>query len=124
MATVMGVRHVLAVQDVARSSRWYQQALGFEEYFALDDDWRFLRLGRCIVMMGQCADEVPAAETGNHSYAGYWDVDDARSLFGLWTSRGVEVVKDLTDEPWGQREFGIRTPDGHRFMIGEEIGDA
>jgi len=24
----------------------------------------------------------------------------------------------LRDEPWGMREFGLRTADGHRLMIG------
>lgn len=27
----------------------------------------------------------------------------------------------MTEEPWGLREFGIRTPDGHRIMCGQEI---
>lgn len=25
------------------------------------------------------------------------------------------------DEPWGMREFGVRTIDGHRMMFGQEM---
>jgi catechol 2,3-dioxygenase-like lactoylglutathione lyase family enzyme len=27
------------------------------------------------------------------------------------------------DEPWGMRELGVRTIDGHRMMFGEAVGD-
>jgi uncharacterized glyoxalase superfamily protein PhnB len=36
-------------------------------------------------------------------------------------ARGAEVLKPPTDEPWGRREMGLRSPDGHRFMLGEAI---
>lgn len=37
---------------------------------------------------------------------------------------GAEFVKPLRDEPWGMREFGLRTADGHRIMIGQEMPGA
>jgi hypothetical protein len=30
-------------------------------------------------------------------------------------------VKPLASEPWGMREFGLRTVDGHRIMIGQDL---
>ena len=36
--------------------------------------------------------------------------------------RGAEVISQPTTEPWGLREFSIRTPDGHRIRFGEPIG--
>jgi uncharacterized glyoxalase superfamily protein PhnB len=33
---------------------------------------------------------------------------------------GADVVKPLRDEPWGMREFGLRTACGHRLMIGSD----
>jgi hypothetical protein len=32
--------------------------------------------------------------------------------------RDGELIKELRDEPWGMREFGVRTVDGHRIMFG------
>jgi len=34
---------------------------------------------------------------------------------------GVELTQPLADKPWGMREFGIRTIDGHRLMFGQEL---
>jgi uncharacterized glyoxalase superfamily protein PhnB len=36
-------------------------------------------------------------------------------------AKGVRLVRDLADQPWGMREFGIATPDGHRIMFGQAI---
>lgn len=33
---------------------------------------------------------------------------------------GAEFTQELSDKPWGKREFGIRTIDGHRLMFGQE----
>jgi hypothetical protein len=33
------------------------------------------------------------------------------------------VIKPLKSEPWGMREFGIKTIDGHRIMIGQDLDD-
>jgi len=30
-------------------------------------------------------------------------------------------MQGLADKPWGMREFGVRTPDGHRIMFGQEL---
>lgn len=121
MPVISSPRHVLAVHSVAESSEWYQEKLGFEEFVNLGDDWRFVRRDGVVVMLGQCPDEVPASETGNHSYFAYWHVDEAEGLYKEWTANGVEMTKPLRDEPWRMREFGIRTIDGHRISIGEEL---
>jgi hypothetical protein len=36
-------------------------------------------------------------------------------------SKGAELIKTLRSEPWGMREFGIRTIDGHRIMMGQDL---
>jgi len=37
---------------------------------------------------------------------------------------GAELIKELRSEPWGMREFGVRTVDGHRIMFGQEVATA
>jgi len=34
---------------------------------------------------------------------------------------GAEFIQTLSDKPWGMREFGVRTVDGHRIMFGQEL---
>ena len=36
-------------------------------------------------------------------------------------SKEMDILSSIEDKPWGQREFSIRTIDGHRITFGEEI---
>ncbi len=76
-----------------------------------------------MIMLGECRDAAPAGELGDHSYFGYLRVDDADRYFDELKAKGVEVSSPISDKPWGMREFGLRTPEGHRLMIGQWIGE-
>ena len=49
----------------------------------------------------------------------YLEVDDIEDLYEAVVANGAEPTKTLRTEPWGMREFGVRTVDGHRIMFGE-----
>jgi uncharacterized glyoxalase superfamily protein PhnB len=70
-------------------------------------------------MLGRCPDAVPASELGDHSYVAYLHVDDVQAFHDRAVKAGAEILKPPRDEPWGMREFGVRSPDGHRFMLGQ-----
>jgi uncharacterized glyoxalase superfamily protein PhnB len=72
-------------------------------------------------MAGECPGAVPPRQLGHHSYFGYLVVDDADAYHEHVLSAGGEIVKPLTTEPWGMREFGLQTVDGHRIMIGQDL---
>jgi len=44
---------------------------------------------------------------------------DVEAFHDRAVNAGAEILKPPTDEPWGMREFGVRSPDGHRFMLGQ-----
>ena len=83
---------MLAVPDLQRSAAFYRDVLGFEV--------------RVI---------------GDHSYFAYLVVDDVDGYHRQVVAAGAEIVKPLATEPWGMREFGLRTADGHRIMVGQEM---
>ena len=66
-------------------------------------------------------DALSPEELGNHSYFAYLEVDDVDALHRDFVSNDVSIIKELRSEPWGMREFGIRTIDGHRMMFVREI---
>jgi uncharacterized glyoxalase superfamily protein PhnB len=72
----------------------------------------------CFIMAGECADALPPAELGDHSYFAYVVVDGIDRFHDEVIAKGAVAIKHLRDEPWGMREFGIRTVDGHRIMFG------
>jgi uncharacterized glyoxalase superfamily protein PhnB len=49
-------------------------------------------------------------------------VDDARAVQHELRGRGVTIARELKDEPWGHRSFGVDDPDGLRIWIIEVIG--
>lgn len=114
-------RYVIAVRDLARSADFYRDMLGFEVHDMGDPGWRWFQRDACAILAGECVDAMPAADLGDHSYFAYVQTDDVDGLHDEYLARGVERIKPLRDEPWGMREFGIRTIDGHRMMFGKPI---
>jgi len=117
---ITGTRYVLAVQNLSRSVDYYQKELGFETLWA-GGGWHFLKRGLFIVMLGECADDVSALETNNHSYFAYIDMENIESLYTEYQNKNIDIIAPLKDQDWGQREFAIRTIDGHRIMYGQAI---
>ncbi len=138
MSDFTKVRFVLAVPDLARSTDYYTSVLGLRACLrsphglcgdrkqALNIEftapgWSFLVRGSFRVMLGECTDAMPPAELGDHSWYGYVTVSDAAALYAEYRATGAEIIQPLADKPWGMREFGVRTVDGHRIMFGQEL---
>jgi catechol 2,3-dioxygenase-like lactoylglutathione lyase family enzyme len=115
-------RFVIAVHDLERSARYYHDVLGFEVRTVGDPGWRFFVREACFIMAGECRDALSPAALGDHSYFAYLEVDGIDAFYEAVLSKNAEVIKALRDEPWGMREFAIRTIDGHRIMFGERHG--
>lgn len=111
--------YVLAVPDLARSSAFYQDVLGFS-IRELAPGWLLYVKDSCRIMAGECRDATPPRELGDHSYFGYLVVDSVDEYYERAVAAGAEIVKTLRNEPWGMREFGLRTADGHRLMLASE----
>jgi len=120
MPEITKVRFVLAVLDLEKSTAWYTSVLGLTIDFEAPG-WSFLSRGGFRVMLGECTDAIPAGELGDHSYYGYVTVDDIDALYAEYQRSATEFTQSLASKPWGMREFGIRTIDGHRLMFGQEL---
>ncbi len=121
MDMIQQAMFVLAVPDLEKSARFYREVLGFEVRQIGDPGWRIFQRDAVQIMAGECPDALPPAELGDHSYFAYFRVADAQACHDEILSRGAEILKPLRDEPWGMREFALRTVDGHRIMMGQEL---
>lgn len=115
---IRACRYVISVPNVRRAAEYYRDVLGFEVIEIPDSGWRFLRRDGCMIMAGECPDALSPDALGDHSYFAYLEVDDIEASHTSLVTRGADVVKPLRLESWGMREFGIRTIDGHRIMLG------
>ena len=120
MTTVRSTTHVLAVNKLQESAAYFIEVLGFTRDFALAG-WEFLSLGAFKVRLGECPNEIPARETNNHSYFAYVEVEHIDGLYESYQQSGAALLHELADQPWGMREFGVVTPEGHRIMFGEVL---
>ncbi len=121
MSRFLTPRSVLAVRDLAASTRYYADVLGFELDPMEAVGWSFLSRDAVRLMLGECVDEVPASETGNRSWFLHVMVEELDELHRELRDKGARVVAPPGDRPHGHREVVVETPDGHRIVFGEPI---
>jgi catechol 2,3-dioxygenase-like lactoylglutathione lyase family enzyme len=121
MARFIDSRYVLAVRDLAKSTHFYTEVLGFRADPVDAKRWSFVSKDAFKLMLGECADDVAASEIGNHSWFARVMVDGLDEYYGEVSARGAEVLSKPADRAYGLREFVIRTPDGHRLMFAERV---
>lgn len=112
--------HVLAVKDLAVEAAYYIEKLGFDRDFTVPG-WEFLSFGDFKVMLGECAEEMTAEATGNHSWYAHALLENVDEVYQEFISRGAKILSPIADKPWEIREFSIVTPDGHRIAFGQLI---
>jgi uncharacterized glyoxalase superfamily protein PhnB len=117
---VVHTRHVLAVKDLAASAAYFKEKLGFDLDFTAPG-WEFLSFGIFKVMLGECWDEMSAEETGNHSWFAHALVENVDEVFEEFKANGAIINSVPRNQPWGIRDFGVSTPDGHRITFGQLI---
>jgi len=123
MSPILQNHYVLAVHDVRRSANFYVEMLGFQ-IVREPPGWIFVKKDNCMIMLGECPDDMPASDLGCHSYFAYLRVEDADSYYRHLVAKGADVLSKISDKPWEMREFAVRTPDGHRITIGHSLASA
>ncbi len=121
MPRILQNHHVLAVHDARASARFFVEVLGFE-VTAEPEGWVFVSRDSCMVMLGECPDDLHPSALGCHNYFGYFVVDDADGYHAQVKAAGAQPISEPAYKPWGMREFAVRTPEGHRITIGQRIG--
>ena len=118
---VVSTQFVLAVPSLAEARAYWCGVLGFE---ALEspEGWLFLSLDGHRAMLGECAQALKPSETGDHSYFGYYVLEDVDAYAAAIAARGAIVLSGPADKPWGMREMGVATPAGHRMMFAQRLG--
>ncbi len=123
MPTILQNHYVLAVHNVRESARFYVDGLGFK----ITDQppgWIFVSKDHCMIMLGECPNDMHPSQLGCHNYFAYLVVDDVDAYHDELQKKKISTLGDVADKPWGMREFSVKTPDGHRMMIGQRLGQA
>ncbi len=115
---VQGLRTVVVhVSDVTKSAAFYEQALGLPRVYE--------HRGRVAVGLGDIrlllhpaeldsADIAIARHGRTELYLSVLDVDAA---IGELQAKGVPVMQESADEPWGERDAAVLDPDGYPVYL-------
>jgi uncharacterized glyoxalase superfamily protein PhnB len=120
MATILENHYVLAVHNARATANFFVNVLGFA-VVAEPVGWVFVKKDACLIMIGERPNDLPPADIGCHNYFAYLRVDDVDGYFARVKAAGGEPRSEPRDQPWGMREFGVKTPEGHRVMIAQVI---
>jgi catechol 2,3-dioxygenase-like lactoylglutathione lyase family enzyme len=118
---ILGSDPVLTVHDLERSAAWYSDVLGCQVGEVDPGNWTFCHAGGVTFMLGRCPDVPAAIETRRPQLYRVSPSRRRRCHYRKAVAVRSEVLKDLREEPRGMREFGLRSPDGHRFMVGQRV---
>ena len=106
----------LNVDDVVASSKFLAEHFGFREEMAADGFASLARddSGMHVVFLRRGLETLPADQ--RHDRAGglilAFVVDDLEGELVRLQAEGVAITMPLTEEPWGERAFQVRDPNG------------
>ncbi|GII92318.1 VOC family protein [Sinosporangium siamense] len=107
----------LNVEDVAASSAFLTKHFGFTEQAA--DPAGFASLSRedsgmNVVFLRRGLSSLPADQRDDHARGLIlaFEVDDLEGELARLEAEGVTITMPLTPEPWGERAFQVRDPNG------------
>jgi len=115
---------VLVYPDVRAAVAWLQEAFGFEERLQIGESHRSqLRFGDGAVIVGDVRGERRPPRPGEETHSVVVRVDDAHAVFERATAHGAKVIYEPTDWEYGERQFEVEDPAGHRWIFSETLRD-
>ena len=90
MSPILQNHYVLAVHDIRRSAEFYVQMLGFR-IVNEPPGWIFVQKDNCLIMLGECPDDLPPADLGCHNYFAYLRVADADEYYNDLKAKGADL---------------------------------
>ena len=118
------------VHDPDQALAFYRDALGLEERNDVGKgDFRWITVGAAAqpdvsvvltnYLNGSPADqEAVAALVAKGALNGvHFHADDLDAAFEKVRGAGAEIVEELTEQPWGVRDFAVRDPSGNLVRV-------
>lgn len=109
----------LAYPDVQEAVTWLCQAFGFSER---------LRIGnhRAQLVFGDGSIIVTKRDSSSHTdttHAIMVCVEDVDAHYERAMSAGARIINPPTDYPYGERQYSVEDPGGHRWIFSQTIAN-
>jgi hypothetical protein len=117
---------VLLVTDVIASANYFRDACGFayDRFYGEPPDFVILHRDGQHLMLAKATDAghvVPLWKLRACTWNAYFWCTDADALWEEMKVKGAIHDYGPCTQPYGVREFGIQTPDGHDIGFGQVL---
>lgn len=111
----------LRYRDARAAVDFLEKAFGFERHVVYEDDAGGVAHAEMtyrggMVMLGEQRDDTYGDHVG-HGWL-YVVVDDADAHHDRAKAAGAEIVRPLTDQEYGSRDYSARDPEGNLWSFG------
>jgi uncharacterized glyoxalase superfamily protein PhnB len=110
---------VLAYADVREAARWLCEAFGFSERVRIGDHRVQLTVGSGALVVAQSPEGGPGPGADSVMVR----VADADAHAARAEAHGAKIVAPPTDHPYGERQYSVLDPGGHRWTFTQTIAD-
>jgi uncharacterized glyoxalase superfamily protein PhnB len=115
---------VLIYPDVRDAVAWLGAAFGFEERVKIGDNHRSqLKVGDGAVILGDVRSERRPPRDGEVTHSVMVRVEDVRAHCERARTNGARIIDELTDFPYGERQYTAVDLAGHQWTFSETIAD-
>ena len=113
-------------EEVPAALEWLTRAFGFREWLRYaEDDGRVshaeMRLGDTAILLGGPKGYESPRRHGHVCQYVVVAVDDVDRHFERAKRSGAEIISDLKTQPWGDREYRAKDPEGHVWFIEQRL---
>ena len=111
--------------DVRGALDWLGRAFGFVEHYHYGDyDGAQARRGDVVIMLGRARPGRPSPrEAGGCTQMLTLFVDDVDAMYARAKAAGGNIFEEPNDVMYGERQFGIEDPEGHRWLVAAHLRD-
>ena len=112
----------LAYADVPSAVAWLCNVFGFRERLRIGDHRAQLLVERAgaVVVMDRSRESAASAPTA-HGVLVRVDAVDAHHARSA--AAGAEILSPPTTHPFGERQYSVRDPGGHRWTFSESVSN-
>lgn len=115
---------VLTYPDVRAAVSWLTAAFGFVERVRIGANHRAqLQLGSGAVIVADVHGDRRTPRPGEVTHSVLVRVDDVRAHYDRAREHGARIVDEPTDFPYGERQYSVEDPAGHRWTFSETLAD-
>jgi PhnB protein len=117
----------LLYEDVEGALDFLSSSFGFEEVLRYTGAEGYvshaeMRRGDGILYMGDPGDSYRSPRSlGGVTVGIHVEVDDVEALYERARAVGAEIIEEPADQPYGDRRFGAKDPEGHLWWFSQRV---